>query len=300
MRFHLLGLILLASVATPAPAQRDPVERRVGQLEQQMRAVQRRVFPDGRAPQEVEPELRPGVVETPGGAPAGGNALANLVERVDALEAQLRTLTGQIEEQDFRTRQVEQQLGELRTALGGRLDRLEQGGAPAVVPPPATFTPSRPPRENTRPAAPPAEATPAEAPATATAADPAEEAYNAGYRLWNARQYPEAQQALEAAATRYPNSRWTSWTRNLQGRAYLDENKPATAARILLANYQDNPRGERAADSLYYLGQSLTRLNRRTEACRVYDELAQVYPNMRDFIRTRLPQARTDARCGAN
>jgi len=167
MRFHLLGLILLASVATPAPAQRDPVERRVGQLEQQMRAVQRRVFPDGRAPQEVEPELRPGVVETPGGAPAGGNALANLVERVDALEAQLRTLTGQIEEQDFRTRQVEQQLGELRTALGGRLDRLEQGGAPAVVPPPATFTPSRPPRENTRPAAPPAEATPAEAPATA-------------------------------------------------------------------------------------------------------------------------------------
>ena len=96
----------------------------------------------------------------------------------------------------------------------------------------------------------------------------------------------EAQTALEAAATRYPNSRWTSWMRNLQGRAYLDDNKPATAARILLANYQDNPRGERAADSLFYLGQSLTRLNRRAEACRVYDELAQVYPNMRDYIRT--------------
>ena len=85
--------------------------------------------------------------------------------------------------------------------------------------------------------------------------------------------------------------------RNLQGRAYLDDNKPATAARIFLANYQDNPRGERAADSLYYLGQALTRLNRRTEACRVYDELAQVYPNMRDFVRQRLPEARTDARC---
>jgi len=85
--------------------------------------------------------------------------------------------------------------------------------------------------------------------------------------------------------------------RNLQGRAYLDENKPATAARILLANYQENPRGERAADSLFYLGASLTRLNRRTEACRVYDELAQVYPSMRDFIRTRLPEARAAARC---
>jgi TolA-binding protein len=85
--------------------------------------------------------------------------------------------------------------------------------------------------------------------------------------------------------------------RNLQGRAYLDDNKPATAARIFLANYQDNPRGERAADSLYFLGQALSRLNRRSEACRVYGELEQVYPNMRDFIRQRLPQARTDARC---
>ena len=90
-----------------------------------------------------------------------------------------------------------------------------------------------------------------------------------------------------------------SWIRNLEGRAYLDDNKPATAARVLLANYQDNPRGERAADSLYYLGQSLTRLNRRPEACRVYDELAQVYPNVREQIRRLLPAARSDAHCGA-
>jgi len=131
----------------------------------------------------------------------------------------------------------------------------------------------------------------------AAASDPAEQAYNAGYRLWNAGNFAEAVTALEAAATRYPNSRWTSWTRNLHGRALLDDNKPAAAARIFLANYESNPRGERAADSLYFLGQALTRLNRRTEACRVYDELERVYPQMRDFIRSRLPQARTAARC---
>ena len=127
--------------------------------------------------------------------------------------------------------------------------------------------------------------------------DGAEEAYNAGFRLWDARRYEEAQAALEAAAIRYPSSRWTSWMRNLQGRAYLDDNKPATAARILLANYQDNPQGERAADSLLYLGQALTRLNRRPEACRVLDELARVYPNMRAAVRSELPAARRAARC---
>lgn len=283
MRFHLLGLILMA--AAPALAQERPasIDRRLERIEQQLRAVQRRVFPDGNA-QFVEPEIGDRPAAGPGGN-LSGDALTSLAARVDALESQLRALTGQVEENGFRTRQVEQQLSQLRADLGARLDRLE----PAAAPPPET----RP-----EPVAEPAQTRPSTpAPAMTAGVDSAEEAYNAGFRLWEARRYEEAQAALDAAATRYPNSRWTSWMRNLQGRAYLDDNKPATAARILLANYQNNPQGERAADSLLYLSQALTRLNRRTEACRVLDELAQVYPNMRAQVRSQLPRARTDARC---
>jgi len=288
MRFHLLGLVLMAGVAMPASAQRTaPLDQRVTRIEQELRAVQRRVFPNGNA-QFVEPEI--GATSGPG--PAGnvsGDALANLSARVDAIEAQLRTLTGQIEESSHRSVALEEQIARLRAELSGRIERLEAPVRPAAAePPPVAPTRPRP----AEPASPP----PAERPAS-TAPDDAEGAYNAGFRLWNERHYAEAQAALEAAATRFPNSRWTSWMRNLQGRAYLDDNKPATAARILLANYQDNPRGERAPDSLYYLGQALTRLNRRPEACRVYDELVTVYQNMRDEIRRRLPQARNDAHC---
>jgi TolA-binding protein len=287
MRFHLLGLVLLAGVAAPALAQQPAsVERRVDRLEQQLRAVQRRVFPNG-STQFVEPEIGARPAAGPGAA-ASGDALSGLTERVDALETQLRALTGQIEENGYRTRQLEEQVARLRTDLSARLDRVDPPARPAEPRP-------EPPAE---PAAEPA-ATPPRAPA-ADVPDSAEEAYNAGYRLWDQRRFAAAQAALEAAATRYPTGRWISWIRNLQGRAFLDDGKPATAARILLANYQDNPRGERAADSLYYLGEALTRLNRRTEACRVYDELARVYPDMRDQIRARLPQARTTARCTAN
>ena len=289
MRFHLIGLLLLAGTATPALAQRaEPVERRVDRLEQEMRAVQRRVFPDGRS-QFVEPELRPqtGAPPRPG---LSGDALSSLAARVDALETQLRALTGQVEEQEYRTRQIEESIGRLRTDLQARIDELERSRAPApAAPAPA---PSRP-RE---PAADPADA-PAAPAAPAATQDEAEVAYNEGYRLWAAGEHVRAQEALGAAAQRFPSSPWTSWMRNLEGRAYLDDDKPATAARIFLANYQDNPRGARAADSLFFLGQALTRLNRRPEACRVYAELAEVYPNMRDFIRQRLPQARADARC---
>ena len=272
-----LGLVWpLALVAVPATAQRAvPVEQRIERLEQQLRAVQRRVFPDGQA-QFVQPEIQPDAAGTR--PAASGDAMASLAARLDSLEAQLRTITGQVEEG----------LTRLRGDLSGRVERLEAART-ASVPAPAEPQPVR---------AEPAPSQPAtSAPAPAAAAEGAEEAYNAGFRLWEGRRYTEAQQALAAAATRYPSTRWTSWMRNLEGRAYLDDNKPATAARIFLANYTDNPRGERAADSLFFLGQALTRLNRRTEACRVYGELADVYPNMRDYIRERLPQARTDARC---
>ncbi len=289
MRIHLVAAILLAGLAAPASAQRgETVEQRVQRLEQQLRAVQRRVFPGGRA-QFVEPEIS---AETETASPPPPNdAMINLSARVDALESQLRSLTGQVEEQGHRTRQVEQQLGQLRTEIQARFDRLEPAPPPRAEP---AETDSPPPDETAAAPAGTAEEPAAPAPAAATA----EQAYNAGFRLWNAERYAEAQQALEAAADRFPNTRWTSWMRNLQGRAYLDDDKPATAARIFLANYQDNPQGERAADSLYYLGQALTRLNRRPEACRVYAELEQVYPSMRAAIRDGLPRARADARCG--
>ena len=300
MRLHLVGAFLLAALATPVAAQRDePVERRIQRLEQEMRAVQRRVFPGGRT-QFVEPEIeaQPGAMPQPG---VSGNALSSLAGRVDSLEAQLRSLTGQIEEQENRSRQLEEQIARLRDDLQGRLDRIEQQGREAAAPAPAPQAEEREERqerqEREEPGAEPREE-PADQPPSA-AADEAQEAYNAGFRLWNSGRYAEAQRTLNAAATRFPNSRWASWARNLEGRAFLDDDKPASAARVFLANYQDNPRGERAADSLYFLGVALTRLNRRTEACRVYAELEQVYPNMRDFIRERLPQARSDARCGA-
>lgn len=284
MRIPILAFVLLAGTASGALAQRDvPIERRVDRIEQELRAVQRRVFPQGSA-QMVAPELRPAAPVDPF-SHVSGDALASLSQRVDAIEAQLRTLTGQVEEQGHRMRQLESAFADLR----GRLERLEQRDAPPVEvasPAPAPAPPAAEPTRD-RPAA-----------SGRNAEADAEEAYNAGYRLWAAGNFAEAQRALNDAATRYPNSRWTSWMRNLLGRAYLDDDKPATAARIFLDNYQSNPRGERAADSLYFLGQSLTRLNRRAEACRVYEELAQVYPGMRDYIRTRLPDARNAARCG--
>jgi TolA-binding protein len=290
MRFHLLAAILLAGTAAPALAQSDQVDRRVNKLEQEMRAVQRKVFPGG-AGAIVEPEIRPQGQAMPlGGAPAG-SAVSDLTARVDALEAQLARLTGQAEQNSFRVRQLEEGLASFKASAQARLAEIESArtvqtaSAPAVEP-------------KAVPAPVQAAAAPAPAPAKVAAADPGEEAYLTGFRLWDERKFTQAQSALEGMAKKFPKHMRASYARNLAGRAYLDDNKPATAAKVFLSNYQIDPKGERAADSLLFLGEALMKLGKAVEACKVYDELQDVYgPSMRDFVKQRLPQARSEAKC---
>jgi TolA-binding protein len=295
MRIRFLFILLTLAGAVPAAAQpqQQNLDRRVGRLEQEMRAVQRRVFPGG-AGATVDPELQP---TTPGTVrPTGptADAVSVLTSRIEALEAQLARVTGQVEENGYRLSQLEQQVQQLRSDLQGRVTRLEEAARAAqaaatlapATPEPATPEPVAEPEPSTTPAQP--EAQPI---------DPVQAAYNAGYRLWEQRRYAEAVTALNRVADRNPRSRWASWARNLAGRAYLDDNQPARAAQTFLQNYQDNPRGDRAADSLFFLGEALVKLERRAEACPVYDELEANYPQMRAYLRERLPAARRAARC---
>ena len=61
-----------------------------------------------------------------------------------------------------------------------------------------------------------------------------------------------------------------SYANNLIGRALLDKGDARAAAEALLANYRNNPGGERAPDSLFYLGQALMKLGQTAQACKAY------------------------------
>ncbi len=128
--------------------------------------------------------------------------------------------------------------------------------------------------------------------------DGAEAAYDAGFRLWEAKKYDSAIAALRKMIAAYPGHRRVSWANNLIGRAWLDKGEYRTAAEVLLANYRGNKAGERAPDSLYYLGQASMKLNQPTQACKAYAELENEYgASMRPALRTLLPAARAEAKC---
>ncbi|GGE88128.1 hypothetical protein GCM10011404_21170 [Sphingomonas prati] len=308
MRF-LLILSLLTGVATPALAQTNaPVTARVDRLEKEMRAVQRKVFPGGAAGQSgyFEPEI-----SAPTAPVQSGNAsapIADLTARVSSMEQELARMTGQVEQNGFRLKQVEDQLARLKTETGTRLETLERGAPAASAPVDTTPTraPSRPAAddgiEDDAPAAAAPKASDAR-PAAATGTDAEEKAYLAGYRLWEQKDFAGAEPALKAFVAKYPQSRRASYAQNLLGRTYLDDGKPAAAAVAFHANYTKNPRGERAPDSLYYLGQALTKLDKPNlpKACEAYDALTREYgATINQSLKDRVAKARTDAKCKAS
>ena len=279
----------LVTASTPALAQ-SGLEGRVGRLESEVRAIQRKVFPGG-ALATIEPQITPTPEPaTRAGVPAA-SAVADLTSRVGSLEQQMATMTGQIEQAQYRLRQLEDQFAAYRKATDARLG----SGAPAPDGP-AVTVPEAPRPAAEKPA--PAKAATGPAVEKPETGDAGEDAYLYGYRLWQAKRYGEAADALKKVVATYPKHRRASYAQNLLGRSYLDDGKPSLASIAFYDNYKKFPEGERAPDSLYYLGQSLMKLNKPADACKVYGELTDVYgATMAASMKADVAKARTAAKC---
>jgi TolA-binding protein len=295
LRFTVALAALLGFAVTPALAQRVVTpEQRIERLEKQLRQVQRQVFPKG------QPADTAGFSDEPA---ATQSSFRTLDDRLNGLERQLADVLRQSEENGHRVTVMKADLARLRLDQEQRLGALERAAAaaaqaaaptPIVEPGPATQKP------NTQAATVPKPANPQAAAATIVdpANDPAELAYDEGFKLWQAGKYDEAITTLRAFSSAYPKHRRASWANNLAGRALLDKGEPRAAAEALLANYRSDPKGERAPDSLYYLGQALIQLGQPGQACKAYSELESVYgSSMRAELKRLLPAAKADARC---
>lgn len=292
-----IGTVALAS---PVMAQRPPQatpEQRLDRLERQVQQMQRQVFPKGR------PADTAGFADDPA---ATQSSVLSLDQRLDALEKQMTDLVRTSEENGNRLRSLETGLNQLKSDEDQRIGALEQRvaaaqAAPVTAPeatPPATTVTTRP------RATPPRVSTALEAPTTGSVAeavaatDPGEDAYSQGFHLWEAGQYDQAISTLKAFVAAYPKHRRVSYANNLIGRSLLSKGDFSGAAKVLLANYRSNPAGERAADSLYYLGQAEMQLGQPSQACRVYAEFDAIYgAKARADLKKQIADAKAQAQC---
>jgi TolA-binding protein len=229
-----------------------------------------------------------------GGATASGELLSQLLERVGALEEELRRTRGRLDESEFRNRQMSQSVEKLQGDVDFRLQQLEGGGdrggrqrgggggreaaaaetAPAPAPRPAPPQPV---------AAPPAPRTP-------------ERLIAEGQAALNRRDYAAAEAAArEALSAR--NSPRAGDAQLLLADALAGKRDNAGAALAYNDAYTRSRNSPRAPDALLGLANSFTNLGHKREACDTLDDLRSNFPNLRPAQAERAADTRRRAGC---
>ena len=310
MRLATIGFTLaLVTAALPAAAQDVRVlQDRVQRLEAELVQLQRQIYRGG--------ATVPGPTTSTGDQ---GSAVGNLLVRLDELEGQIRTLTGRVEQMEFRNQQTQQRLDKLVEDVDFRLSALEKGGTPpqggqqrgaAPTPPPSASqsqsagqSGSLPPGWVTGPgpAAQGAQQQQQQAAAPSAKAKlpdgTPQERYNYAVKLLQQGDYGDAEAALNEFLTAHPRDPLAANAQFWVGETFFVRTQYDRAAQAFLAGYQKYPKSAKAPESLLKLSMSLTNLNQKQEACAVLQQLATEFPSAEASVKQGATRERQRAGC---
>jgi len=308
-------LVLVAAIAVagiaPADAQRRAGEVSERQLIEAVRQLQQDVG-------DLERYIYNAPPPEDGGVGAGATsatsdslpATAILSERVDNLEASVRSLTGQVEELNFRVNQVSQRLETVIADFDLRLRSLEGVSGPSNYS--STYEPVSS-SEMTIARAPTqagdvdvgfaAPATGVGAPQTlgvvssaSLAGDPDAD-FEIGMQLLRQGDFTGAQSTFENFITTYPENDRLGEANFWLGESLYVRGQYADAATAYLNSARDYGDGEKAPDSLLKLGMSLAALGQTDQACSAFDQVARSYPNATDRVSRNVARERAANNC---
>ncbi len=221
------------------------------------------------------------------GSTGGGEMTAALLDRVTALEDQLRRMQGRLDEaENARQRQGD----ELRKEIEDLNFKLGQGAGAG-----AAAGAARPP--SAAPAAPAAAAGAAGAPpAAATARRTPEVAMQEGNAALARRDYAAAEAAAREVL-RFPQSPRAGDAQFLLAQVLAGKRDFQGAAVAFDDTYNRNRTGGNAQPALLGLANSLNALNEKRAACATLDKLRAEFPNPRADLREPISAARQRAGC---
>ena len=308
------ALIMAAPLALPSPAR-----------SQDMRSLQERIERLQRDVDVLQRQLARGGAPAPssGGAaaPASGGSMSSdyigrAEDRFSALESELRSLTGKLEEMSHQISLTQQRLDKLVSDVDFRLSALEKGAAGAAPaasaeagsPPPAAGqtlgAPQVAPGQQRLVLQPGPGAQQAAAPAQVQLPQGSPEAqyeFAMGVLRQAQREQTElsgAEQAWRAFIAANPSHRLTGAAQYWLGETFYARRDYQSAMATFAEGVQKYPRSDKAPDLLLKLGMSLGQLNRKAEACGTLGELEKRHPQALAAIKQAAQRERQRLACG--
>ena len=292
-----LAVILLSLAAAPfagsALAQDRSTSDRLDRLERDLNQVQRQLYRN-----EVPASGPPGV------APSGdGSSALNADIRMDQLEQQMRTLTGQVEEVQNGISELKNRLDKQQQDDEQRFGALEHPDGGAAPPARSADAPVSAAPRGGKPAS-PGGAGNMDAPAStggflsapgqggAQAASPppgkaaslpngsATDQYNYAFGLLRSQDYPAAESAFTQFVQKHPQDELAGNAQYWLGETFFVRNDYNSAAAAFAKGYQQYPKSPKAQDNLLKLGVSLGNVGKKQEACFAFAKLEKDFPSL--------------------
>ncbi|MFA5122551.1 tol-pal system protein YbgF [Zavarzinia sp.] len=230
--------------------------------------------------------------------------VAQLDLRLSALEEQIRTLTGQIEQAQYAADQNKAALKSFQDDVEFRLNRLEQqsgvqagggdtggaqGGTAGAAPAPAPAPTPAP--------APGPTSSPAGGPSPATSSPAALAAYDNALGMLRRGDYDQAEAALKSFLASYGSDKLAGNAQYWLGETYYVRGNYDTAAQTFLSGVKTYPQGAKAPDSFLKLGMSLIQMGQKDKGCQVLSDLPNRYADASATIKSRADRERKAAAC---
>lgn len=254
------GLVFAAMTAAlmlggTAPASAQSRDETLADIRQQLSMVYVDV-------QRLKREL-----STTGGA-TGVGAGGTVLQRLDAIEAELQRLTAKAEQLEFRIDRVvddgTNRIGDLEFRLCelepkcdiSKLGETTTLGGDIGMPPVVTPTP----------------------PAVTELAVGEQADFDRAKAALDESRYDDAVRAFAAFVDTYPGGPLSSEAHYYRGEALIQQGQTTDAARAFLESFSGAPRGPRAPDALFQLGLQLQALGQTQEACVTLGEVGTRFP----------------------
>lgn len=248
-------------------------------------------------------------------APAFAQDAAELLLRMDRLEAENRRLNGQVEEMRFLIRRLEDQSKRFQTDTDFRFRDLEQGkgGArPSAAPPPQrrsdAFDPEASPNAAgaPRPLAPPAAnapldvaspRAPAASPLPPAASGDAKSDFEFARSLIDRNDYELAEGAFREFLRTHAKDRRVPEATFWLGESYLRRTRHREAAEQFLNVTTKYGNSARAPEAMLKLGVSLQGLGAKQEACATFNQVPTKYPKAPPAVLQSAQREKARAQC---
>ncbi len=127
--------------------------------------------------------------------------------------------------------------------------------------------------------------------------DDPEQSYKNAYEFILSGNYPTAEAGFREHIARFPKDPRAADSQFWLGESLLGQEKYREAAEVFLTASKTYPKSRKAPDMLLKLGVSLNGMNQHDVACATFGEVEKRYPGMSTALRARLKQERANAAC---